>query len=281
MTHPASAFDLPGWKHRLAETRQALGRGWAGGESFAALVDDLVRELGCRAGWDGPNRAVAAQGGYGRSELAPRSDLDILFLVKNQAAPPPLDQVLYPLWDLGFEVGHALRTPRQCADLARSDLTAATALMDARVILGDATLLQAAWARASIRSGGSPEMRRWAWRILEDVEERRIRFGEVSHLLEPHLKEGRGGLRDHQATVWVLRCLGGEVAESVRRLPESGPTAEAWGFIGRARAALHAAAGRKTDHLTIDYHREVAARTAPGEPRETFFSRPHRARPPR
>ncbi len=266
-------MDPSAWKDRLDAARDAAGRGDPAG--YLQTVDELVQALSREAGWDAPGRAVVAQGGYGRRELAPRSDVDLLFLVASPRDAPGPEEILYPLWDLGFEVGHALRTPRDCRDLARSDLTAATALLDARVLAGQEDLLATTLARCEIRTGGSRRMRRWVEPIVSDVETRRGRFGEVSHLLEPHLKEGRGGLRDFHACRWVVRCVGQDPSEALERLHGGAAGKAGAAFIGRVRAALHGAAGRKTDHLTFEFHGEVAERLSMDV--EDLFARLHRA----
>ncbi|GAB4261733.1 MAG: [protein-PII] uridylyltransferase [Deferrisomatales bacterium] len=267
--------DLGLWKSRLAEARRELAAGTAGCARLVAAVDELVGGLGRRAGWGEAGRALVALGGYGRADLAPYSDVDLLFLVDG---PPggAVEEVLYPLWDLGLEVGHAVRTPRECAAVARADLTAATAILDGRLLLGDRGVLEQARRRAGIRPQGSREMRRWVRKLIDNVQARRARFGEVSHLLEPHVKEGRGGLRDLQACRWVLACLGRPVEPALRELAGGEEALERERFLRRVRNALHGVAGRKTDHLTFDFHREVAAVVLPGAPIESFFEELHR-----
>lgn len=268
-------FDLGTRKAEIAAARADLGAGRRAPDEYRGLVDRTVTALGVAAGWGRPNNSLVALGGYGRGELSPRSDIDLLFLGAGGEAGS-VEAVLYPLWDLGFDVGHALRTPRECGRLARDDLTAATALLDARLLLGERALLDDARRRAGLDRPGGRECRRLAAQVLVEVEARRARFGEVSHLLEPHLKEGRGGLRDYQAARWLVACLGAaDLAPGLR--DEVAAARAAYDDLLRVRSALHAAAGRKTDHLTFDFHQEVAARVAPGEPLDTFFAALHRA----
>ncbi len=271
-TGPAREAD---WKARLDGSRRRLAAGGDPGE-YVGVVDDLVRGLARSAGWDAGGRALVALGGYGRRELAPRSDVDLLFLTERSGTGVDVERVLYPLWDLGFDVGHAVRTPRDCGTLA-DDLTVATALLDARTLIGDEVVLQEAKRKAGIVPGGSRRMRRWAAEVIQDVETRRARFGELSHLLEPHLKEGRGGLRDFHACRWVLACLGEEPAEWLGRHADRESVDRGVAFVSRARNALHGAAGRKTDHLTFEYHKEVSGCMAPGKPTDFFFQELHRA----
>jgi len=268
--------DFGAWKAHLARARQALGEGGPP-EPYLRVVDELVRALGREGGWEAPRRGLVALGGYGRRELAPWSDLDLLFLVGSHRDKGAADEVLYPLWDLGFEVGHALRTPAECATLAARDLSVATALLDGRLLLGDDHLHRDARARAGIRPGGSRRSKGWAEEILRSVPDRRLRFGEISHLLEPHLKEGRGGLRDFHACRWVQACRGQAAAGGPAPQADGGELLGAVSFLSRARNVLHAVAGRKTDHLTFEHHRQVAARVLPGRPIEEFFAALHQA----
>ncbi|WP_025324185.1 [protein-PII] uridylyltransferase family protein [Deferrisoma camini] len=272
MTAPLSA-----WKDRLAEARHRLASGRASPAEFARLVDELVGDLARAAGWDGPGRAVVALGGYGRREMAPRSDVDLLFLAGRSGTAPEVEPVLYPLWDLGLDVGHALRTPADCRDVARQDLTAATALLDARLLLGDPDLFERTLRRAGAKPRPSRRTRAWARAVIEDVEARRKRFGEISHLLEPHVKEGWGGLRDLQAARWVLACLGLDPHREIARLPRGPQALEGARLLDRVRAAIHGVAGRKTDHLTFEHHEAVARIVVPGERPEELFARLHRA----
>lgn len=267
-------IDQSVWKADLARARLCLGTGKLAPSGFLGLVDRLITTLGAAACWDRPDAALVALGGYGRGELSPRSDIDLLFLCNREGADSgTVESVLYPLWDLGFDVGHALRTPRECGRIAGEDLTAATALMDARLLLGSRALLAEAQRLAGIGRPNSKEQRRWAAQLLAEVETRRSRFGEVSHLLEPHLKEGRGGLRDFQAARWLSACLGS--GDSLRAAIAEGRGG--YDYLLRVRSALHIAAGRKTDHLTFDFHRDVAANVAPGDGLDAFFASLHRA----
>ena len=260
MNDPRSTFELQHWKARIEQARLALveTRDEPGG--LVEILDELLRFLGRESGWDRFGCALVALGGYGRAEMAPHSDVDLLFLIRRDSDAGEIDRVLYPLWDLGLDVGHALRTPADCARMAAQDLTAATAFLDARQLLGDRGLFETTRKKVGLRPGGSRETRRWVPKVLEDVAERRRRFGEVSHLLEPHIKEGSGGLRDLQASRWVLACLGLDPEQDLDPPGDSAAAAHALQFLDRCRSALHMVAGRKTDHLTFEFHQAVAAR---------------------
>lgn len=200
-----------------------------------------------------PRGAVSllAVGGYGRGELAPRSDLDVLLVHDTRSAPESFVAALwYPLWDAGLKVGHAVRTPKQTLQLLDDELDVATALLDARVIAGDVALGTdlIRGARARMRR----DERRWLRRIHERVLERHRTVGEVAFVLEPDVKEGRGGLRDVHALGWAMR-LG-------MQLPPDDATTlrDAHDVLLRVRVALHRAIGRAGEVLRLQDQDVVA-----------------------
>ena len=200
-----------------------------------------------------PRGAVSllAVGGYGRGELAPRSDLDVLLLHDTKQAPDAFAGALwYPLWDAGLKVGHAVRTPKQTLQLLDDELDVATALLDARVVAGDADfgtdLIRA--ARARMRR----DERRWLRRIHERVLERHRTVGEVAFVLEPDVKEGRGGLRDVHALGWAMR-LGMQLPQD-----DAATLRDAHDTLLRVRVALHKAVGRAVEVLRLQDQDVVA-----------------------
>jgi [protein-PII] uridylyltransferase len=206
--------------------------------------------------------AVVALGGYGRAELAPFSDVDLLFLHQGRAAETVrrfVEQVLQLLWDVGLTVGHSYRTVSECLDEARRDLHSRTALAEARLVAGD-TVVFAALDRAldnAIRRD-----RRSGEAFLEalraDVAERHARVGGAVCVQEPNVKEGVGGLRDLHAVLWVAQARHGsrglDDARAAGLLSEREHQAalRAYDFLLRVRAEAHFATGRKTDLLTLD-----------------------------
>ena len=172
----------------------------------AELVDLALAEL-FAAQDPPPEVALVALGGYGRGILSPASDVDLLMLHGDVGDVASLAEgVLYPLWDLGLTVGHAVRTPDECLVASVDRLDTLTATLDARLVAGDAETfarmrgLVVGWVRED--PGG------FARRLLEAAEERRERFGSVSTLLEPELKDGAGGLRDIQSLGWLAVVIG-------------------------------------------------------------------------
>ena len=221
-------------------------------EWLAALFD---AEVPVTAG-----AALVAVGGYGRGELCPGSDLDLLLLhdARDDAADIA-ERLWYPLWDEGMKLGHAVRTVEECLDLAGHDLEAATALLSARCLAGDELLVEelARRARAVWREGDR----------LDDLERSVVRrhraSGEVAFLLEPDLKEGRGGLRDVHALEWA-RLGGVEVDAHDRERIDA-----AYRTLLTARVELHRRTGKRSDVLLLEEQDAVAA--ALGEPDADVF----------
>ena len=209
-----------------------------------------------------------ALGGYGRGELAPHSDIDLLLLHgssgwasawgarRADAVKDLAEQLFYPLWDSGFAVGHAVRGVRECQRVASERLDAATAMLDARLLDGDESLFRAMrdLVLAPIRGDVAGFLRS----LRRGLEERREAFGSVSHLLEPDLKEGAGGLRDVHAIGWLSRAVTGDALPGLEdrgllRRSERASLEDAEGFLTRVRSALHLETGKKTDRVHLEH----------------------------
>ena len=216
--------------------------------------------------------AVAATGGYGRGVLAPFSDIDLLFLTPDHPPAEMLQVVefmLYFLWDLGLKVGHATRSVSDClADSAR-DTTIRTSLLDARLLVGDAALYGRFAAAFEARRNSNLAQFIAAKQAERDVRHRR--YGDSPFVVEPNIKEGRGGLRDLQTLYWLARSIFGITAIVELADPE-GPAAgiittiesrmalRSWDFLWSLRFHLHYVAGRAEDRLTFDLQPVVGAR---------------------
>lgn len=257
---------------RLLEERSALDRAYSPGHHGrwsaarrAGIVDRCLRELFALAE-PPPHVALVALGGYGRAELAPSSDVDLLLLhegVSEEAASELAERLLYPLWDAGFALGHAVRTREECLALAAERLDAATAMLDGRLLAG----AQELWAgtRAALVEALAADAPGFAARLLADAEIRAERFGHVGHLLEPDLKEGAGGLRDAHALGWLAAVLGrGEADPAVLsrlgllRSAEAAAVADARELLLRVRSALHLETGRASDRLHLEQQPQIA-----------------------
>jgi len=196
--------------------------------------------------------ALAAVGGYGRGELAPGSDLDILFLhngrVDDQILAELVNKILYPLWDKSFKVDHSVRTRVETRDAASSDLKVALGLLDIRLICGDADLV-AAVKHDAIDDWRSRSRERLP-QLRASLVERHMRAGELAYLLEPDLKEARGGLRDITALRAV--ALSGAVSVSLEQV------SAAESIIMNAREALHEVTSRDKDRLLFQEQDKVS-----------------------
>jgi [protein-PII] uridylyltransferase len=198
--------------------------------------------------------AVLAVGGYGRREMCPQSDIDVLVVHKPRERVDELAASLwYPLWDAGLRLGNGVRTVKETLALAEKDLDSATTLLGGRVVAGDIELGEEVLARASESWARKP--RRAINEIGADAMERRDRFGEVAFLLEPDLKSGRGGLRDHHGLQW-LAAADARFAEAVCR---SG-AAEALDLLLAVRVELHRVTARRGDRFLLQDQDEVASR---------------------
>ncbi|MFK0220749.1 [protein-PII] uridylyltransferase [Streptomyces vinaceus] len=213
-----------------------------------ALFTTALRESGVRGA------ALVAVGGYGRAELSPRSDLDLLLLHDGKAEPRALsalaDRVWYPVWDLGVALDHSVRTPTEARKTAAEDLKVHLGLLDARPVAGDAGLL--AGLRTSVLADWRNQAAKRLPQLHELCRERAERAGELRFLLEPDLKEARGGLRDATAlravaASWLADAPREGLAEARRRLLD-------------ARDALHLVTGRATNRLALQEQDQVAAR---------------------
>ncbi len=239
---------------RLRLLQQEARSGPPRREALARLTDDWLTALftaaATRTGVRGA--ALVAVGGYGRGELSPRSDLDLLLLHDGSADAAALaalaDAVWYPVWDLGLALDHSVRTPGEARKTAGEDLKVQLGLLDARPVAGDLGLV------ASLRTAILADWRNQAPKrlpaLLELCQERAERMGELQFLLEPDLKEARGGLRDATA----LRAV---AASWVADAPREGLD-RARRTLLDARDALHLTTGRATDRLALQEQDQVA-----------------------
>ena len=215
----------------------------------------------------GERMAVVAVGGYGRGEMAPFSDVDLLFLTPYKItgwAESVIESMLYMLWDLKLKVGHASRTIKDCIRLGREDFTIRTTLLEHRFLTGDETLAGEldAKLRTELFSGTG---RDFIEAKLEEREKRHQRQGE-RYMVEPNVKEGKGGLRDLQSLFWIAKYLHGvqDTAElvplGVFRPEEFESFIAAENFLWAVRSHLHLLARRPNEKLTFDMQVEVAER---------------------
>ena len=204
--------------------------------------------------------AVVALGGYGRRLQLPGSDVDVLLLHDDLGADRTeklASAMFYPLWDAGFSLGQAVRTPAECLQAGNERLDNLTAMLDARVIAGDADLAEG--PLEAVRAIAAHGLVTFASRLRVEAERRSERFGSAAHHLEPDLKEGAGGLRDVASLGWLTAARGEDlVAASLLHVGERDRADSAEEFMVRARSAVHLLTGKHTDRLVSDLQRPVA-----------------------
>jgi len=285
---PGPALDrgvlLPPLKAALARGRAEIRRRFdAGGTAVHAvreqsfLVDQLIRGL-----YDlvtervyplanptaGEKVAIVAVGGYGRGELAPFSDVDLLFLLPYKQTPHTeqvIEYLLYLLWDLGLKVGQATRSVTECLRYAKADLTIRTTLLEARYVWGEQALYTELKTRfdSEILRGTAAQ---FVEAKLAERDARHQRVGDSRYQLEPNVKEGKGGLRDLHTLFWLAKYI--YRIDDVARLVELGVLSaeesarfeRAQSFLWTVRCHLHYLAGRPEERLTFPLQTEIGAR---------------------
>jgi [protein-PII] uridylyltransferase len=245
----------------------------------AFLVDQLVRVL-----YDvvvtyvypvanptmGEQISIVATGGYGRGELAPFSDIDLMFLLNYKRTPRTeqvIEYMLYMLWDLGLKVGHATRSLDEAVKLSKEDLTIRTSLLEARFLWGDETLYRRFKEKFStdVEASSGPT---FVEAKLGERDARHERMGDTRYVLEPNIKEGKGGLRDLQTLFWIAKYLYrvNEVSELVEKgvltKRDAKRFAKAQNFLWTVRNHLHYLSGRPEERLTFNVQSELAQRMA-------------------
>ena len=265
-------------EHGVATARRALedkGSGIACGAHIAYVEDELLRAIYCcvvkyihpQSSKTPPRLCVVAVGGYGRGALAPGSDIDLLFLMSGQSAGDEaiVESMLYLLWDLKQKVGHATRTIDECLRQAKADMTIRTTLLECRFILGDRKLLDHLLERfdKEIVRLSAPE---FVAAKLAERDTRVQRSGASRYLVEPNVKEGKGGLRDLNTLFWIAKyayrvpdaesLVGvGLFSEQELRLFR-----RCENFLWRVRCHLHFVTGRAEERLSFDLQRIIAQR---------------------
>jgi [protein-PII] uridylyltransferase len=236
---------------------------------LTALVDDVVRTvfqyvLRHYASEDTPC-ALLALGGYGRGELNPYSDIDLMFLCQKTPPDSVVRETLYFLWDVGYTLGHSVRTRRDAVQMAESDLTAQTAMMEARFVDGDRQLFQ--WFQEEVCHRRFTPRRRRAFirQKIGECRQRHAAFANTVNLMEPNVKESPGGLRDYHTALWIgMACyetnsLPALVEQGLLTPADHGAIETALDFLFRVRNALHYYHGRKHDLLSVDVQEKLAS----------------------
>jgi [protein-PII] uridylyltransferase len=253
------------------------GGGTACAARLSHLMDEIIRalyEFAATHIYQAQNpsaaerMAIVAVGGYGRGTLAPGSDIDLLFLLPYRQTPwgeQLVEYILYMLWDIGLKVGHATRNINECVRLSRTDMTIRTAVLEARFLWGEkplyADLIQR-FDREVVRNSGAE----FVQAKLAERDQRHAKVGESRYLVEPNVKDGKGGLRDLHTLFWIgkyfYRVRNGEelVDKAVFTRSEYELFRKAEDFLWAVRCHMHFETGKAEERLHFDIQREIADR---------------------
>lgn len=295
----ARSEQLPAYKRYLELENAMLERYHHNGDSGlevcqarAAMIDVIVENLFLAAldlyttthGGLPCKMAVLATGGYGRRELNPHSDIDIMFLYPKRVKGSELEkfqgmlaeEILYPLWDLGLKVGHASRNAKEAIAEARKEIQSKNAILESRIICGSDAVYKTLQKKFSefIRKENS---RDYLQQRLEDEKSRHAKAGNTIYLQEPDIKNGVGGLRDFQNILWMANIRSGHrslrdlVKAKLLRSDERKNLLEAYNFLLRTRTEVHLQNRRPTDILRLDQQPAIAENL--NYPHENIFQR--------
>ncbi len=269
---PRQPLDPQRMREELAAGDAALYRAYKAGTQVEQLVsmrtyhvDHLLRQLWAAHFPQPAALALVAVGGYGRGELHPHSDIDLLVLIAEAdepAAAPAIERFLTFLWDARLNIGHSVRTPADCVREAERDVTVATNLMETRLLCGDEALYETMLEATGPQHLWPP--RDFLQAKLHEQERRHAKYHDTAYKLEPNLKESPGGLRDFQTIVWIARRYFG--ASDLAELVERGLLTQAEHemlergkrYLWKVRFVLHNLAGRAEDRLLFDSQRDLA-----------------------
>src|SRR5436190_13636365 len=244
-------------------------------ERLCVMQDDIIRmlfglvsRLYSAASSDGERMAVVATGGYGRGLLAPGSDIDLLFLLPYKQTAwgeSVAEAILYCLWDMGLKVGYATRSVNECIRQAKADMTIRTGILEARYLFGDRALFDELIARFG-KEVAHATAAEFVTAKLAEREERHRRAGQSRYLVEPNVKDGKGGLRDLHTLFWIAKYV--YRVREPEELIEKGVFdrgeymrfSRCEDFLWAVRCHLHFLPGRAEERLSFDIQREIAVR---------------------
>lgn len=233
-------------------------------DQLMSVIFDFAHSKVYPKGMDG--LAVTAVGGYGRGTLAPGSDIDLLFLLPPKASPvmqKAIEFILYLLWDIGFKVGHATRSVEECIRLSKSDMTIRTAVLESRFVCGSEAIVEELQSRfdAEVTTGTAPE---FIAAKLAERDERHRKAGDSRYLVEPNVKEGKGGLRDLQTLFWIAK-YNYHVRETADLVRLGVLSRQEWrlfhkadDFLWAVRCHMHYLTGKPEERLYFDIQPEIA-----------------------
>jgi [protein-PII] uridylyltransferase len=230
---------------------------------YSDIVDGLVRMGFRKAQSQAPSPSVClmAVGGYGRAELAPHSDIDLLLLYsssKKEDLPPLVEKILYPLWDLGLDVSCSSRSINECIQMARSDLCIKTSLIDGRYLDGEYEFFRNLYG-LFMKKILHRKVQNFAAALAKELHLRGQKYKDPAYTLEPNIKEGEGGLRDFQIGRWVIRAkYKTDRWDSILFPDHSRMLDRSLEFLWAVRNQLHLLSGRRQDDLTFELQEKIA-----------------------
>ncbi len=268
------ASPIPAFKKAIRQAREVLDQRFLAGRDIRRLIEDrawfvdqILRNAWSRFAWsEDADIALVAVGGYGRGELHPYSDIDLLILLDDsdhEVFRDPIEGFLTLLWDIGLEVGQSVRSVSECAEEARADLTVITNLMESRTVAGPERLRQE-MIRVTSPEHMWPSKDFFLAKRAEQLA-RHAKYNDTEYNLEPNVKGSPGGLRDIQTILWVARRQFGTlnmhamVDQGFLTDTENSLLASAQEFLWKVRYGLHMLAGRAEDRLLFDHQRKLAA----------------------
>jgi [protein-PII] uridylyltransferase len=238
------------------------------GSRLSAIMDKFLIALAAEIFLTQKKSAILALGGYGRGELCPYSDIDLLFLIQDDLSAEEqknIERFLYTIWDSGIKIGHAVRSVQECLEVSREDPKALSNLLDARIIWGDVNFfvhmmdeIKDSWA--------SKTRHNYTQAKLEERDLRHRRLGDTRYVLEPNIKEGKGGLRDFQTLFWITQVLyevktpAGLARLGILKDNEKSKFRRAHDFLLTVRCHLHDLTGRAEERLHFDAQPALAKR---------------------
>jgi [protein-PII] uridylyltransferase len=226
-------------------------------------MDSLVRKAfqKARAQIPSPSVCLMAVGGYGRAEMGPYSDIDLLLLYSSSQKdelPPLIEKTLYPLWDLGLEVSCSSRSINECLKMAQSDLQVKTSLIDARYLDGEYEFFRSLYGLFT-KKILHRKVRKFAEALAKDLHLRHQKYEDPAYALEPNIKEGEGGLRDFQIGRWIIRAkYKTDRWDSILFPDHSRMIDKSLEFLWAVRNQLHLLSGRRLDDLTFELQEKIA-----------------------
>jgi [protein-PII] uridylyltransferase len=270
----ATRSDPPAWRELLRAAHAELQQRFFAEEPIeelvharAALVDTVLREAWRMHCAQQTQWALVAVGGYGRGELHPASDIDLLLLVPaapDAAGGAALEGLVTFLWDIGLEVGHSVRSVAQCREACIGDVSVMTTLLEARLIAGDAALLEA--MRAALGPEHLWPVKQFFEAKVREQTARHLKANDTAYNLEPNVKTGPGGLRDIQTIAWVAKRhfgaadLDGLLTHGFLTHAELRRLRQAQAFLWKVRFGLHTLTSRHEDRLLFDHQMLLARR---------------------